>query len=270
MKIKTLANFALCLAAATAAWGQDPSSTSNAAPAAPAPAAAPASPAGAPAAAAPKYTDEQLTEEFGWWLGKRLALTEVPFTPSERESVIKGLTASLSGLPAPLDLEKAGPQMNDLMSRLQSSALTGMKSKNQGEAAAYFAKLKDNKDVKFTDSGLAYEIVQPGNGAYPAATDTVSVNYTGHLLNGTVFDSSAQHGNSPAEFALNSVIPGWTEGIQKINKGGKIRLYIPSNLAYGDNGTQGIPPASALVFDVELLDIKPAAAPAAAPSAAHP
>jgi len=94
----------------------------------------------------------------------------------------------------------------------------------------------------------------------------VQVNYTGKLLNGTVFDSNAQSGK-PFEIQLNQVIPGWTEGLQKINVGGKIRLYIPPSLAYGDSGQQGIPPASALVFDIELLDAKAAPAAPAAPAA---
>ncbi len=92
----------------------------------------------------------------------------------------------------------------------------------------------------------------------------MKVNYTGTLVDGTVFDSSAQRGQ-PAEFPLDGVIPGWTEGIQKIGKGGKIKLYVPPELGYGDEGRPGIPPGSTLIFDVELLDIKPTpAAPAAA------
>jgi FKBP-type peptidyl-prolyl cis-trans isomerase len=86
----------------------------------------------------------------------------------------------------------------------------------------------------------------------------VKVHYTGTLIDGTVFDSSVQRGE-PAEFPLDQVIAGWTEGIQKMNKGGKIKLYVPPQLAYGDDGRPGIPPGSTLIFDVELLDIKPTA-----------
>jgi FKBP-type peptidyl-prolyl cis-trans isomerase len=95
----------------------------------------------------------------------------------------------------------------------------------------------------------------------------VRVHYTGKLIDGTEFDSSVKRGE-PAEFPLDQVIPGWTEGIQKMNKGGKIKLYVPPHLAYGDDGRPGIPPGATLVFDVELLDIKPAAAPAPAPAPA--
>ena len=90
------------------------------------------------------------------------------------------------------------------------------------------------------------------------------MHYTGKLIDGTVFDSSVQRGE-PAEFPLDQVIPGWTEGIQKVNKGGKITLYVPPQLAYGDEGRPSIPPGSTLVFDVELLDIKPTVAAPAAP-----
>ena len=111
-----------------------------------------------------------------------------------------------------------------------------------------------------------YQIQSPGTGPAPKPEETVKVHYTGTLVNGTVFDSSVQRGE-PVEFQLNEVIPGWTEGLQKISKGGKIKLYIPPQLAYGDEGRQGIPPASTLVFDVELIDIKPTPPPAAAAGA---
>jgi FKBP-type peptidyl-prolyl cis-trans isomerase len=103
----------------------------------------------------------------------------------------------------------------------------------------------------------------------------VTVNYTGTLIDGTVFDTSlkpAQPGGqaTPAQFQLDGVIPGWTEGIQKIAKGGKIKLYIPAQLAYGDDGRSGIPPGSTLIFDVDLLDIKAGGAPAGPAAPALP
>ena len=91
------------------------------------------------------------------------------------------------------------------------------------------------------------------------------MNYTGKLIDGTVFDSSERQGK-PFEFPLNKVIAGWTEGLQKISKGGKIKLYVPPQLAYGDEGRPGIPPGATLIFDIELIDITPGAA-ADAPAA---
>ena len=141
--------------------------------------------------------------------------------------------------------------------------------KNMAVNTDFFTKLKENKAVVELPSGLRYEIVAQGTGAAPKPTETVKVHYTGKLIDGSVFDSSVQRGE-PAEFPLDQVIPGWTEGIQKVTKGGKIKLYVPPHLAYGDDGRPGIPPGSTLIFDVELLDIKAAAAPAPAPAPAQP
>jgi FKBP-type peptidyl-prolyl cis-trans isomerase len=220
----------------------------------------------APAAPAPTFTEPQLLEVYGWWVGKQLGLFEQGLTKEQVDTVVKGLLAAAAGKDAPYDMDKAGPQMDALMRGKQEAYLTKLRGQNLSESKAFFEKLKDNKNVVELPSGLRYEVVQPGTGAYPKAADTVKVHYTGTLLNGTVFDSSVQR-KEPAEFALNQVIPGWTEGLQKINQGGKIRLYVPSNLAYGDSGSQSIPPGATLIFDVELLDIKatPAAAPAPKP-----
>ena len=110
--------------------------------------------------------------------------------------------------------------------------------------------------VHTTPSGLQYKILKEGDGKKPAATDTVQVNYRGTLIDGTEFDSSYKR-NEPISFPLNGVIPGWTEGVQLIKEGGKIELYIPSNLAYGPRGAGGvIPPDATLVFEIELLKVQ--------------
>ncbi len=119
--------------------------------------------------------------------------------------------------------------------------------------------LAENKvKTKPTESGIYYIETKKGTGPQPKATDVVKVHYTGRLLDGTVFDSS--EGGEPAQFGLNQVIPGWTEGLQMMKKGGKAQLILPSSMAYGAQGTPGgpIPPYSPLVFDVELIDIVPA------------
>ena len=106
-----------------------------------------------------------------------------------------------------------------------------------------------------TSSGLQYEVLVQGNGASPKATDEVTVHYHGTLTDGTVFDSSVDRGE-PASFPVNGVIPGWVEAIQLMNIGSKYKLYIPSNLAYGERGTGGvIGPNATLIFEVELLSI---------------
>lgn len=111
-------------------------------------------------------------------------------------------------------------------------------------------------EVKTTESGLQYEVISEGNGKKPTETDVVKVHYRGTTIDGTVFDSSYDRGE-PAEFPLNRVIAGWTEGLQLMSVGSKYKLYIPYQLGYGEHGAgQDIKPYSALIFDVELLEIK--------------
>lgn len=127
----------------------------------------------------------------------------------------------------------------------------------QEEGDKYRADFAKDKDVKTTKSGLLYKIENAGKGEVIKATDTVKVHYTGKLPNGKVFDSSVERGQ-PVEFQLNQVIPGWTEGLQLVKKGGKIQLVIPPALGYGKQGAgASIPPNSTLIFDVEVLDVNP-------------
>ena len=113
-----------------------------------------------------------------------------------------------------------------------------------------------NDSVIQTESGLQYMVLKEGTGAKPGPTDEVTVHYTGKLINGTVFDSSVERGE-PATFPLNKVIPGWTEGLQLMSEGAKYRLFIPSELAYGEKGAgEQILPNSTLIFDVELIKVE--------------
>ena len=129
----------------------------------------------------------------------------------------------------------------------------GEKNKKEGEKFLADNKTKDG--IKVTDSGLQYEVLKEGTGPKPKATDKVKVDYTGKLLDGTVFDSSVERGK-PATFGVNQVIPGWTEALQMMPVGSKWRIFIPSDLAYGPRGAgKDIGPNSTLIFDVELLGI---------------
>jgi FKBP-type peptidyl-prolyl cis-trans isomerase FklB len=127
--------------------------------------------------------------------------------------------------------------------------------KNKKEGEAFLAENKKKEGVVTTESGLQYKIITKGNGPLPKATDKVKVHYKGTLLDGKVFDSSYDR-NEPAEFPLNQVIKGWTEGLQLMQVGSKYQFFIPYDLGYGEMGRgEMIPPATVLTFEVELLDI---------------
>ncbi|ELY3760570.1 FKBP-type peptidyl-prolyl cis-trans isomerase [Cronobacter universalis] len=140
-------------------------------------------------------------------------------------------------------------------------------TENETKGKAFRDKFAKEKGVKTSSTGLLYKVEKEGTGAAPKESDTVVVNYKGTLIDGQEFDNSYKRGE-PLSFRLDGVIPGWTEGLKNIKKGGKIKLIIPPELAYGKNGVPGIPANSTLVFDVELLDINPAAKADAAPKAA--
>ena len=127
-------------------------------------------------------------------------------------------------------------------------------TENIRKGLAFLGANKKKVGVKETASGLQYKVITEGEGAKPKATDKVKVHYSGTLIDGKEFDSSYKR-NQPAEFGLNQVIKGWTEGLQLMNVGSKYELYIPSGLAYGPNGPPSIGPSQTLIFTVELLEI---------------
>jgi len=127
--------------------------------------------------------------------------------------------------------------------------------KNAAEADKFLAANKSKEGVKTTESGLQYKVLKEGSGAQPKSSDTVTVNYRGTLTDGTEFDSSYKRGQ-PATFPVGGVIKGWTEALQLMKVGSKFQLFIPANLAYGEQGRPGIPPNSLLIFEVELMDVK--------------
>ncbi|MDR1280597.1 MAG: FKBP-type peptidyl-prolyl cis-trans isomerase [Opitutaceae bacterium] len=230
-------------------------------------------PAAAPAAEAPvaDISETEALESLGWFIGDRMIRQQFQLTnlsEEQKSAIIKGITSSLNSDKGP-DFEKVGPAIDKVVRSRQEAAQAKAAESGKAEAGKFFAGLKNNKNVTILPSGLAYETIAEGSGEKPKATDTVKVHYTGKLLDGTTFDSSVDRGE-PAEFPLNGVIPGWTEGLQQVKKGGKIKLYVPSDLGYGANGAGGkIPPFATLVFDVELLDITAAPAAPAAPAAAN-
>ena len=182
--------------------------------------------------------------------------------------VIQAINASIKGDKTALTQEDALKVRQDFMTKLSAKRQAEEKAKaetNKKAGEDFLAKNKSKAGVKTTASGLQYEVVKAGNGPKPKDTDTVEVHYTGTLLDGTKFDSSVDRGQ-PTSFPLKGVIPGWTEGLQLMPVGSKYKFYIPSSLAYGENGPGPIGPNATLIFDVELLKILPpgeAAKPAA-------
>lgn len=127
---------------------------------------------------------------------------------------------------------------------------------NRARGAAFLAENAKRPEVLVTPSGLQYEAVEEGLGTMPGPADTVMVHYEGAFIDGTVFDTTYERGE-PIEIPLDRVIPGWSEGLRMMKEGGKAKLYLPPDLAYGDRGAGAIKPGSVLVFDVELLSIVP-------------
>ena len=135
-----------------------------------------------------------------------------------------------------------------------AAAEAGKAAKAAGEA--FLAENGKKEGVVTLPSGLQYQVLKEGDGKKPSATDQVVCHYEGTLIDGTVFDSSYKR-NQPAAFGLNQVIAGWTEGVQLMQEGAKYRFFIPYDLAYGERGAGAqIPPFAALVFDVELIEVK--------------
>lgn len=157
-----------------------------------------------------------------------------------------------------LDQFKVNPEMmNDLFNNYLEKRAGYKAALAQIEEQKFFDDNLKNEGIQATESGLQYKIIEPGNQSVkPGPQDTVVVRYKGALLDGTVFDEVPAEAD-PITLILNRVIPGWQEGMQLIGEGGKATLYIPAALGYGERGTQGIAPNSPLVFDVDLVKVRP-------------
>ena len=163
------------------------------------------------------------------------------------EDFIKGLTDVMEEKQPAITYDEAKEVINEYFIKLQKEKMEI--NKKAGEEFLHIN--KGRAGVVELPSGLQYQVLKQGNGAKPSATDKVKCHYHGTLINGTVFDSSVQRGQ-PAVFGVNQVIPGWVEALQLMPVGSKWRLFIPSNLAYGEHGAgEMIEPNSTLIFDVE-------------------
>ena len=190
------------------------------------------------------------------------------------DAMVVGLKEALAGKDASISKEEREKTLQAFQKEMMEKQVAASKeagAKNLTEGEKFLAENKKKDGVKTTASGLQYKVLKEGSGPSPKDTDTVITNYRGTLIDGTEFDSSYKR-NEPATFPVNRVIKGWTEALQLMKPGAKYQLFIPPSLGYGERGAgQLIGPNATLIFEVELLSIKPPEAPATvAPGAAAP
>jgi FKBP-type peptidyl-prolyl cis-trans isomerase FkpA/FKBP-type peptidyl-prolyl cis-trans isomerase FklB len=174
------------------------------------------------------------------------------------DSLLDAIRATYNGEALAMTPEEAATIREQFIAKRRAEAETERQSlaaANAAEGDKFLLENRVKEGVVVTDSGLQYMVVQMGDGARPSATDNVTVNYRGTLLNGEEFDSSYAR-NQPVTFQLDQVIPGWTEGVQLMPVGSKFKFFIPPNLAYGQAGGGPIGPNATLVFEVELISIE--------------
>src|SRR5213596_3411595 len=204
-----------------------------------------------------KDQKDKVSYSLGLNIGFNLGRQNVPINP---DALVAGIKDAIAGKPqlTPDQIKETMTAFEKDMEQKQKTAA----DKNATEGTKFLEENKKKEGVKTTASGLQYKVVKDGTGAQPKATDTVTVNYRGTLIDGTEFDSSYKRGQ-PATFPVNGVIKGWTEALQLMKQGAKYQLFIPSNLAYGERAMgPDIGPNSTLIFEVELLDAKPPPTPA--------
>src|SRR5213594_3094833 len=204
-----------------------------------------------------KDQKEKVSYAIGMNIGLNLSRQKVDISP---DVLAAGLKDALAGKP-----QLTPDQVKDVMTQFEKGMEQKQKElgeKNKTDGAKFLEENKKKEGVKTTASGLEYKPIKEGTGPQPKGTDMVTVNYRGTLIDGTEFDSSYKRGQ-PATFPLNGVIKGWTEGLQLMKKGGKSQFFVPSNLAYGERAVGADIAANAtLIFEVELLDVKPPPTPA--------
>jgi FKBP-type peptidyl-prolyl cis-trans isomerase len=173
------------------------------------------------------------------------------FSDAEMAVVMQGFADAVKGGETIVPLQEFGPKINPML----QERLKRVQAQAAAEGEAFREKAAQEEGAVQTASGLIFKELRAGTGVSPKATDRVKVHYHGSLIDGTVFDSSVERGE-PITFALDQVVKGWTEGLQMMKVGGKAKLTIPPELAYGPGGREGIPPNATLIFEVELLGIE--------------
>jgi len=199
--------------------------------------------------------DEKRSYALGMDIGN--SLQELPVELNV-DMLSQGVRDTIEGNDTRLSQEELDSVMQgfvkDMEAAQQDQAQEQARS-NQDKGEQFLAENKDKEGVETTDSGLQYKVLEEGDGPTPSKSDSVTVHYTGELIDGTVFDSSRERGE-PVTFPVDAVIPGWTEALQLMKEGAKYELYIPADLAYGERGAGAqIGPNETLIFDVELIEV---------------
>lgn len=202
-------------------------------------------------------SNEDYIKTFGMIAFQNGGLKELQLTPAEFEIFVQGMKDAYQGKDLPKNVNEYGQKMMDYLKSRAEAFIAAEAKKAEAESAKFWKDLEKVEGIQKTPSGLAFKVVEKGSDKVASENSNVKINYTGKLTNGDVFDSTDKHGK-PAEFNLANVIPGFREGLQKVGKGGKVILYIPANLGYGQQAIPGIPPNSTLIFDVEILDVNDA------------
>jgi FKBP-type peptidyl-prolyl cis-trans isomerase FkpA len=209
----------------------------------------------APGAKAPALDKSQVGFLVGTDVGRSLSPIQDELNMPVFLQAMKTLIVGEKPLLADAEMDQIRETFSKRMQGKEQARIADLSRKNAAEGAAFLAKNKQAKGVISTASGLQYMVLRQGNGKRPRSTERVRVNYRGTLLDGSEFDSSYSRGQ-PAEFALDQVIAGWTEGVALMPVGAKYRFWIPSAIGYGERGSPpSIGPNATLVFDVELLDV---------------
>jgi FKBP-type peptidyl-prolyl cis-trans isomerase FklB len=196
--------------------------------------------------------EEQASYGIGYQMGEQLASN--PFEGLDIEIVMDGLKDGFAKAMPSVSNDELRLAFNEIHERMQAAKQEQFEGAVQ-EGTEFLVKNAEREEISVTESGLQYETINEGSGDKPTPDSTVRVHYHGTLIDGTVFDSSYDRGE-PAEFPVNGVIKGWTEALQLMSPGDKLRLYVPHDLAYGEQGAgAAIGPFSTLVFDVELLEV---------------
>ena len=210
-----------------------------------------------------KIEDAEIYGAIGMMFAEGSGLAKMKFTDEQIDLILAGMKKGITLGEMPPKAQALMPKVQQIMMEkmkiaraAEQEGMKGLAAENKAKSKEYLTLLATDEKVKKDPSGFYYEILREGKGPSPTMKDTVRLHYHGTLIDGTVFDSSVDRGQ-PASFPMNGVIKGFSGGLTKTNVGGKVKIYIPSELGYGDNPRPGgkIKPGDMLIFECELLEI---------------